>query len=196
MSAARRRPGERWLPPPHPDPSSLPVDAAEAFVDGSGVRGRGEAGIGVVLLWGDVVLYECGEHVGPGSVVVADVRAMRRALHVAATRHPGATLTLWSDSRWAVDATNPGCGWNVRDPVLRRLVEAVRDQRVSHPAPLSVLLCRGRRPLSDAAGDPAAERAIRAHNRADELAGQGRRSGMANTRHDALAPTGGGDGGV
>lgn len=195
MSAARRRPGERWLPPPHPDPGSLPVDAVEAFVDGSGVRGRGDVGIGVVLLWGDVVLYECGEHVGQGSVVVADVRAMRRALRVAAERHPAAPLTLRSDSRWAVDATNPGCEWNVRDRGLRRLVEAVRAQRSSHPAPLYVLLCPGRRPLGDAAGDAAVERAIRAHNRADELAGLGRRSGMSKVA-GAKAPRGDGSSGV
>lgn len=187
MSAARRRPRAPWLPPPHPDPASLPVDAVDAYVDGSGFRREGPAGIGVVLLWRDVVLYECGEPIGAGTCVVAEVRAVRRALHVAAGMFPSAPLTVHSDSRWAIDATTPSCDWCVRRGPLARLVEAVRRQRAGHPAPTTFALCPGRRALSSAAGDPAEELAIRAHRRADELAREGR------LRCTEAAPRGAGD---
>ena len=101
----RRARGERWLPEVHPDPASLPVDHVDAFCDGSGYMDDGSAqpaGIGVVLMWGDVVLAECGDPIGTGTNIVAELRAIRRAIYLATTLFPGVPVTVRSDHAYPV----------------------------------------------------------------------------------------------
>lgn len=173
----RRAPGERWLPEPHPDPASLPVDALDVFCDGSGWLDDGTAqpaGLGVVLLWGDIVLAEAGDPIGKGTNIVAELRAIRRGIYLAATLFPGVPVTLYSDSDWSLKACLPTCEWSIREAALARLVGEIRKQFVAHGR-VVFEHCKGHRGLKDAVGDPREERIIRANNRADELANIGRK---------------------
>lgn len=173
----RRARGERWLPEPHAEPSTLPVDRVDAFCDGSGFMDDGElqpAGIGVVLMWGDVVLAECGDPIGEGTNITAELRAIRRSIHLAATMFPGVPLKVYSDSEWSLKACKPTCTCTIRDEVQRRLVIAIRKQYVEH-GNVTFVWCKGHRGLKDAIDDPAEERIVRGNNRADELATVGRK---------------------
>lgn len=179
----RRMPGERWLPVPHPDPASLPVDRIDAFCDGSGFVSdyapNGEpGGIGVVLLWGNIVLAEDASPIGPATNIVAELRAIRRTIHLASKMFPGSPLTLYSDSEWSIAACVPSCDWNIRDANLLRLVDAIRRQYVQHGA-VTFRWCKGHRGLAAANGDIAEARIIRGNARADELATEGRRKNTA-----------------
>jgi ribonuclease HI len=147
------------------------------FCDGSGYLEDGEAkpaGIGVVILCGDDVLEEVGDPIGLGTNIVAELRALRRGLHLAATKFPGIPATVYSDSEWSLKACVPTCDWNIRDAALRKLVEAIRVQYRQH-GQVSFVHCHGHRGLKDAIGNPLEERIIRANNRADELANIGRK---------------------
>ncbi len=176
----RRARGERWLPEPHADPKSLPVDRLDAFCDGSGFMDDGDvqpAGIGVVLMWGNVVLAEVGDPIGEGTNITAELRAIRRSIYLAATMFPGAPLTVYSDSEWSLKACNPTCTWSIRDEVQRKLVLAIRKQYVEHGA-VKFVWCKGHRGLKDAIDNPTEERIIRGNNRADELATIGRKTNI------------------
>ena len=138
------------------------------------------AGIGVVLLWRDIVLVEVGDPIGVGTNIVAELRALRRALYLASTMFPAVPVTVYSDSEWALRACVPNCDWHIRDTALESLVKAIRRQFVEH-GNVTYRHCKGHRGLKDAAGDLAEERIIRGNNRADELAGEGRKKNVARS---------------
>ena len=178
----RRDRGERWLPEVHPDPTTLPVDRLDVFTDGSGWLDDGTAqpaGIGAVLMWCDVVVAEVGDPIGVGTNIVAELRAIRRGLHVAATLFPGVPVTLYSDSEWSLKACVPSCEWSIREHALKRLVKAIRAQFEAAHGGVTFVHCKGHRGLKDAVDNPSEERIIRANNRADELANIGRKANGA-----------------
>lgn len=146
------------------------------YTDGSGTKSDQHAGIGVVVMEGDAVLEEHSAPIGLGSNVMAEVRAIRRGIELARRIDPDARIVVYSDSRFAIDATAPGCDWNIRDPELERFAVATRRQRSSWW--ITVLHVKGHRPLKKAKDEDDA-RHIRGNRRADELAGKARKEGIA-----------------
>ncbi len=149
-------------------------DLLEAWTDGSGTTADRHAGIGVVVVRGDMIVCEASDPIGLGTNNVAEVRAIGRALAVvfAIERDRDYPLTIHSDSQFAIDALTKT--WTVHsNPALIKLVADVRAEcdrwpelRFNHVKGHSGLVL---------------------NNRADKLAGRARRAGIARHATNPLA---------
>lgn len=77
----------------------------DVWTDGSGTFAHGPACIGVVVIDGGELVCEASEFVGLGTNNVAELRAIRRGLYLAAEIAGfGARVTVHSDSEYALGA--------------------------------------------------------------------------------------------
>ena len=98
-----------------------------AYCDGSGTYNPGaKAAIGVVVFEGDCPVASISEHVGDGTSQYAELRAVRRALHLGELVLAGASglVEVISDSQYALGVCDGGM--NAR--AHRQLVSAIRAQ--------------------------------------------------------------------
>ncbi len=97
----------------------------DIWTDGSGTRTEGPACIGVVVLVDGVPVCEASEHVGTGTNNVAELRAIRRGLYLAAeiVGYGEATI-VHSDSEYAIGMVTRD--W--RPTANASLVHAIRHQ--------------------------------------------------------------------
>lgn len=201
MAASKRRPAwAGWLPPRDP-PNPEDVASLEAYTDGSGTLHDALAGVGVVLCAGGAPIAEWSACIGLGTNNRAELFAIGHAVglawRVCAARRPGAApkdverlpLTVSSDSDWAVHAASPLCTWEFSDGEMHRLAQDVRRSLLFY-GPVTLRWVRGHRPRRDLEGaTPSVEADIRGNNRADELAGAGRRAGVARVQAQAKEGT-------
>lgn len=103
----------------------------ELFTDGSGTHQKsGPAFVGVVLFVDGEPVLTSSDHVGFGTAQYAELRAIRRGLHLLGCHLGMAAVeqgcTLWTDSEYSAGVLAPNCDWKIR--AHAELIEAVRAQ--------------------------------------------------------------------
>lgn len=164
----------------------------DVWTDGSGTTSNLHAGIGVLVMVGAVALAEVSEGIGRGSNNLAELRAIRRAITLVrgsgphAGLAPHATVTIYSDSEWAIGAASPTVQWLIREQSLHQLSQAIRAQVESDMHGITFRHCRGHRTLASVVDD-ADLRIVLGNHRVDGLAGRGRLAGIDREQRAARA---------
>lgn len=165
--------------------ATLHPDHLVAFTDGSGTYQTSEAGSGVVILAAGIVVAEASAPIGLGSNNRAELWAIGRAVTLAGKVRPRVPVTVWSDSEWALGASNASLGWKIRDEALWTLSQQVQRAIANH-GQVTLCHCPGHQKLVDGQTDAEAL-LVRGNSRADELAGAARKLGIARAMRRAAA---------
>jgi ribonuclease HI len=135
-------------------------DSIIAYADGACSGNPGPAGLGVVILEGNL-RTEISEHLGQATNNIAELSAIERVFD--AVRDTGRPLVIYTDSAYAIGVLSKG--WKAKANVA--LIERVRERLAKRPATRLVHV-RGH------AG-------IELNERADELAREAVRTGRSRT---------------
>ena len=107
----------------------VPKDSVIAYADGACSGNPGPAGLGVVVVDGDVRL-EISEHLGQGTNNIAELTAIERVLDVVSdSKRP---VVIHTDSSYAIGVLSKG--WKAKANVA--LIERVRERLAKRPVTL------------------------------------------------------------
>lgn len=120
----------------------------EVYTDGSGASASAPAGSGAVLVRAGVVLAEARKGFETGTNNLAECRAIHLGLwllraHARSLGAEGHNVSgcLYSDSQFALEATRPGCMWN-----LKRYEKDKKTEKMSTRAALECRALREKMP--------------------------------------------------
>lgn len=112
-------------------PPATPVDV---FCDGSGTTEDKPCGAGFVFLRDGFVLCEGAVSLGLGTNNVAEVAAIGLALSTLREAYSPLVLArIYSDSEWALQASDPSSTWKLKEGAAQRFARRVRELRADMP---------------------------------------------------------------
>lgn len=108
-------------------PPATPVDV---FCDGSGTTEDRPCGAGIVFERSGFVLLEGAVSLGLGTNNVAEVCAIGIALALLREAYSAKVLArIYSDSEWALNASDPACTWKLKEGPAQRFALRARELR-------------------------------------------------------------------
>lgn len=107
-----------------------PATPVDVFCDGSGTTEDKPCGAGIVFERAGFVLLEGAVSLGSGTNNVAEVCAIGIALALLREAYSAKVLArIYSDSEWALNASDPACTWKLKEGAAQRFALRARELR-------------------------------------------------------------------